>query len=106
MEYTLEGIVRVTAKHTKGSLKSQHVATDFYLEVSENLDESKYMNDEDVLTADGSKALTQCFIQGLVGNIHMAHERGYRNDVEHLRYIISELERGFSSIATTEKSIY
>ena len=69
-----------------------------HVEVDEPLDESKYINDGDVLTKDGSQALTQCFVQGLIGNIHFAHQSGYRNDAEHLRYIISELERGFASI--------
>lgn len=106
MEFTFEAISRVTAEHTKGSTNSRHLTTDFYLEVSENLSASAYMNDEDVLTQKGSEAVTQCFIQGLVSNIHFAHAQGYRNDAEHLRYIISELERGFSSIAETSKSIY
>lgn len=106
MEFSFEGIARVTMEHTKGSTTSKHVATDFFLECSSNLDDKKYMNDDDVLTKDGSHALTQCFVQGLVGNIHFAHQQGYRNDAEHLRYIIAELERGFASIADATKSTY
>ena len=106
MEFTFEGVCRVTAEHKKGDTKSRHVATDFYLEVSDNLDANKYFDKEDVLTKQGSEALTQTFIQGLIGNIHFAHQRNYKNDVEHLRYIISELERGFTSIAETSTSTY
>lgn len=106
MEFQFEGICRLTMEHKKGSIASRHVATDFFLEVSENLDDKQYINTDDVLTEKGSHALTQCFVQGLIGNIHFAHQQGYRNDVEHLRYIISELERGFSSIAETYKSNY
>lgn len=106
MEFHFEGIARVTMEHSKGSTTSKHVATDFFLECSENLDEKKYMNDEDCLTKDGSHALTQCFVQGLIGNIHFAHQHGYLNDAEHLRYIIGELERGFASIATSKISTY
>lgn len=106
MNYTIEGICRVTASYGNGDKTSKHIATDFFLEVSENLDENKYIDQDDVLTKDGSHALTQCFVQGLIGNIHFAHQKGYRNDAEHLRYIISELERGFSSIAEGFISTY
>ena len=106
MTFSFEGIVKVTAEHTKGSSTSKHVSTDFYLEVSDNLDDKKYMNKDDVLTAEGSKAVAQCFVQGLIANMHFAHNQGYRNDVEHLRYIISELERGFSSVADTMQGNY
>lgn len=106
MIYTLEGISRITAEYQKGAITSKHLATDFYLEVSENLDSDKYMNKDDILTAIGSQAVTQAFVQGLIGNIHFAHQHGYRNDAAHLRYIISELERGFAAIAETSKGIY
>lgn len=106
MEFTFEAISRVTAEYKKGDSNSRHLSTDFYLEVSENLIESAYIDKEDVLTSKGSEAVTQAFIQGLVGNIHFAQQKGYRNDVEHLRYIIGELERGFSSITETSKGIY
>lgn len=106
MEYTFEAISRVTAEYKKGDTASRHIATDFYLEVSNNLVESAYFDKEEVLTDKGSQAITAAFIQGLIGNIHFAHQRGYRNDAEHLRHIISELERGFSSIAETSKGTY
>jgi hypothetical protein len=106
MQFSLETTVKVTAEHKPGAATSKHISTDFYLEVSENLDENKYMSNDDVLTAEGARAVTQCLIQGLVGNIHFSQQNGYRNDVEHLRYIISELERGFVQIAEGSKGVY
>ncbi len=55
-------------------------------------------------TRDGSQVLSNVLIQGLVANIHMAHEKGFRDSAEHLRWIISELERGFVTVANVEQS--
>src|SRR5579875_833357 len=103
MEYWIEGIAHVTADHQKGAAKSTHKETDFYLDVSDNLDKNAYMDKQDILTKTGSQAVTQAFVQGLIGNIHFAHEKGFRDSAEHLRYIISELERGFSTVALVSK---
>jgi|GEM_PF-1686584 len=98
MRYKITGIVTVTADYEPGSQKSTHVATDFRLEVSKNLDQSQYNDHRGLPTKGGSHALTQAFVQGLIGNIHHAHEKGFRDSAENLRYIISELERGFIAV--------
>ena len=104
MEFEIEGRCVVKLEYKKGEKTSSHIATDFNLDVSENIDRSNFLDEEDLPTVAGTKALTQCFVQGLIGNIHNAHQKGYWNDVEHLRYIITELERGFATVATTYKS--
>lgn len=98
MRYKITGIVTVTADYTPGDHKSTHVCTDFRLEVSKHLDQSQYNDKKGLPTKGGSHALTQAFVQGLVGNIHHAHQKGFRDSAEHLRYIISELERGFAAV--------
>lgn len=103
MEYFFESIVRLTMEHQKGSAKSRHISTEFFLECSPNLDDKQYIDKEDILTKEGSQALTNCLVQGLIGNIHFSKDQGYRNDVEHLKYIISELERGFAEIMIGER---
>lgn len=75
--------------------KSKLLATRFNLECSDNLELSNYVDKEGFVTKYGSKVLSNVLIQALVGNIHMSHQKGIRNDAEHLRWIISELERGF-----------
>ena len=83
---------------------SKHVATDFNLEVIGELDRKQYLDKEDLPTEAGSKVLSNVLVQGLVGKIHMAHEKGFRDSAEHLRWIISELERGFVTVANVEQS--
>jgi hypothetical protein len=95
MEFSLEGRCVLELEHKAGSKISKHVQTKFALTVSKNLDSSKYNDKDGNLTKEGSHVLTNVFVQGLIGNIHLAHKEGFRNDAEHLRYIISELERGF-----------
>lgn len=100
------GISRITLAHEKGMTTSQHVATDFFLEVSDNQDKTMFLDKEDLPTKEGIKPLTQCFLQGLVGNIHHAHQNRWWDSAEHIRYIISELERGFVQVAKTQKSTF
>ncbi len=106
MEFSITGVSRITMEYQPTiSSKSKHVATDFFLEVSDNLDSSQYNNDG-LPTKVGTKALSQAFIQGLVGNIHNAHQKGFWDSAEHLRYIIAELEKGFATPATPSKGVF
>ncbi len=98
MKFKIEAKCVLTLEHKEGEKTSKHVTPDFNLEVSENIERDMFLNENDLPTEAGSKAITQCFVQGLIGNIHFAHENGFRNDAEHLRYIISELEQGFIRI--------
>lgn len=104
MKFEIEGRCVVTLEHKQGEKTSSHVSTDFNLDVSKNVDRGHFLDKEDLPTQAGAKALTQCFVQGLVGNIHNAHLKGHWDSAEHLRYIIAELERGFVQVATTYKS--
>lgn len=104
MEFSLEAKVVLTLEHTKGMTTSKHVATDFNLDVSKELDRSMYLDKEDLPTEVGSKTLSNVLVQGLVGNIHFAHEKGFIDSAEHLRWIISELERGFIEVTNIQQS--
>lgn len=104
MEFSFEAKVVLTLEHKKGMTTSKHVATDFNLDVSKELDRSMYLDKEDLPTEAGSKTLSNVLIQGLIGNIHLAHEKGFRDSAEHLRWIISELERGFIEVTNVEQS--
>lgn len=98
MEFHFTGIVKVTMDHIPGSSNSKHVATDFRLQPGKNLIQDQYNDKAGLPTKSGSHALTQTFVQGLIGNIHYAHQKGYRDSADHLRYIIGELERGFAEV--------
>jgi hypothetical protein len=78
------GISELVLEHKPGEYKSTHVATNVRLELSKNLEKSQYLKN-DLPTRDGVKPLTQAFIQGLVANIHSAHDKGWWDSAEHLR---------------------
>jgi hypothetical protein len=104
MEFGFEAKVVLTLEHKKGMTTSKHVATDFNLDVIGELDKKQYLDKEDLPTEAGSKVLSNVLVQGLIGNIHLAHEKEFRDSAEHLRWIISELERGFISVANVKQS--
>ena len=85
----------VDLEHNLKTNKAYHVNTKVRLDVSNNLDIRQYIDEDGLPTSHGSEALINNLIQGLIGNIHLAHQKGWKNDAENLRYIISELERGF-----------
>lgn len=97
MESRFIGKSILTLENDGNKKTSRVVSVDIKLDYSENIDRSVYL-ENGLPNKLGTKALTQSFIQGLVANIHQAHQKGMWNDAEHLRYIISELERGFAEI--------
>jgi hypothetical protein len=106
MEFSFEVRVILRLEHKEGMEGSKHVSTDFNLIVSRELDEKQYLDKEGLPTEAGSVALSNVLVQGLIGNIHAAHEKGFKDSAEHLRFIISELERGFVAVANVEKSTF
>jgi hypothetical protein len=104
MEFGFEAKVVLNLEHKKGMKTSKHITTDFNLDVIGDLDKNQYLDKEDLPTEAGSKVLSNVLVQGLIGNIHLAHEKGFRDSAEHLRWIISELERGFISVANVNQS--
>jgi len=101
MEVSLKATSTLFLNHDKDSTTIKEVI--FGLSVSSNLDETKYFDQNDNPTPSGSNAITDCLVQGLIGNIHQSHQSGNRDSAEHLRYIISELERGFVENVTIKK---
>ena len=101
--FSLTAVAKLELSHTEGTSTSKHEGIGMFLEVSENLDRTKYLDEEDLPTEEGSRALTMVLTSALVANIHMADQSGWRDSAEHLRYIIGELERGFASVATVSK---
>ncbi len=93
MRFDLEGRCVITFDHKEGDKTSKHIATDFSLEVSPTIDRSIFIDKDEIPTIAGAKALTQCFIQGLIGNISFCNEKGIWDISEHLNYIVEELEK-------------
>lgn len=103
-ELSFEAKVVLHLEDTKKGM--MHRGTEFNLYMSSNLDQSHYITKEGVPNAEGAKALTQVLVQGLVANIHSCHEEGYIDSAEHLRAIISELERGFIEVTNVETTTF
>ncbi|MEL6835225.1 MAG: hypothetical protein AAFP77_19655 [Bacteroidota bacterium] len=94
MEYEFIVASKVTAEADFKTGKSKMVSCDVQL-IADDQIEAPWKNNGLVNQA-GMKVQTQGLIQGLVANIHWAHQMGYWDSAEHLRYIIENLERGFS----------
>lgn len=101
MEYLFEGTCGVKLEKIGDHIKP--VKFGLKLELSDNLDRSKYFDESGITTEEGIKALTTCFVEGLIGNIHHGHQSGYIDSAEHLRHVISRLEEGFVSIVNLHK---
>lgn len=91
-------------KREKVKQKAKHLETKFNFDVSDNLDVNAYQDNQGNFTGAGIEALTNTLTSGLVASIHYAHQTGLRDSSEHLRYIISELEKGFVEVAKVIKS--
>lgn len=92
-------------EHTEGDKQPHLKAVKINLILPDAFDEDMYMKDG-LPNADGAKALSNILVQGLIANIHNAHQRGFHNDAEHIRFVISELERGFIEIVKTGESTF
>lgn len=96
MKFDIIGHSIVTLEHIEGEPTSKHITTQYNLDVSKNVDRKNFFDDDNVPNQAGSKALSQCFLQGLIANIHYANSKGYRNIQDHIKYIQDELSRGIS----------
>jgi len=96
------GIAKMTIEQDT-AVSSKHIATDFRLEVSNNQNEKMFI-ENGLPNQAGIKPLTLTFVQGLVGSIHFAHEKGWWDSAEHIRYIIEKLTEGFAAVANTSES--
>ena len=106
MEASFTKVSKITLEPNPDGKSSKHIATDFYLEVSKNQEKKMFLDFNGRPKEGGIKPLTQAFVQGLVGNIHFAHEKGWWDSAAHLRYIIDELTRGFAHVAKTSEGIF
>lgn len=106
MKFSFEAKVVLTLEHEVGMPSSKHIATDFNLEVDPRLDRTQYLGKDDLPTKEGCKILSNVLVHGLIGNIHSAHQQGFRDSAEHLRWIIDELTKGFVAVAKIDKSTF
>ena len=92
--FTMTAISKLHLEHEKGALKSNLKKVDVKLVPDSKLDIQAYL-DHGAPTQGGARAMTNCFVQGLISCIHFQHELGWWDKKECLEYIKTELERGF-----------
>lgn len=75
------------------------------LEISPNLSpDFFYDGGGKVFNKEGSVWYTEAAIAGLVANIHLAHQKGWRDSAEHLRHIMEMLQEGFAQVMNDVKT--
>lgn len=92
--FKVEASLQLVAKSAEG--RSQIKETEISIFSDDPNVNHQFQDPKIGYTELGVKAMTQGFIQGLVTNIHAAHQNGTWDSAKHLRYIINELERGFA----------
>lgn len=106
MEIMFEVRVGLVLNHNENTGGTKLKSTKYNLKVDDYLEASKYIDEDNLPNKEGSVIVTTTLVHGLIGNIHMAHENGYRDSAEHLRWIIAELEKGFASVAEVKKGTF
>lgn len=98
MRFKIKAVIELFLNHTPRSSTSNHDGLNVNLIIEKPLEKRSYIKDDGLPNKNGTKNLTVIMAQGLVANIHYAHQKGYWDSAEHLRYIINELEQGFIQI--------
>lgn len=94
---------KTTLEHIEGEATSKFIRTDNLLDFSGPVDQKKYFRKDDLPNADGCLSITLALVNAIANNIHYAHEEGYRDSAEHLRYIIKKLEEQFIAVPNITK---
>lgn len=68
------------------------------LDMSDWMNKSEYFSAPNVYNEKGCALFMQAAIDGLVGNLHLAHQKGWWDSAAMLRHIIAELTDGFAKV--------
>jgi hypothetical protein len=91
MEISFTAVVRVFAEIDGKSGTPQLVRTEVGLKVSENLQQSAYVDADGCQTELGMLPLTQALVSGLSTAIKFSHNKGWMNEKEHMEFAIAKL---------------
>lgn len=97
-------IAKITLECEKGAQRSTLVATDLRLEISGNLDRSRYIDGAGLPRKDALKPITQALLQGLIVNMRMGAAKGWWKEGEHMEYVFAELQRAFVTPGNVSES--
>lgn len=94
-KYTYQVITTLELEFDPEKNRSMMKSCDLFLNCDEQ--NEKFWKDENgIPNAEGTQAQSLALVQGLSASIHGAHQLGIRDSAEHLRFVISELERSFA----------
>lgn len=91
MKFAFTGICELVLTHTTGDTVSKNNSTNINLEVSSNLDKSKYLGPDRLPTQEGGRVLLKTFVQGVGGTILYNHAKGWQNKDQALAMAIAQL---------------
>ena len=97
MEILIVATSRLKLDYEEGYENASVIHTEVALEVSKNINKSTFFDEDDIPNFQGATAVCNALVQGLIANLHFAHQHGLWDSAKHLRYIIKELEEGFVS---------
>jgi hypothetical protein len=95
IQFHFVAISKITMRHEMGAPASQINHTDIRLDVSKNLNKATYLDQEGLPTKEAIKPISLAFLQGIITNIQLGHEKGWWKEADHMRYVIDELQRAF-----------
>lgn len=93
-------ISKITLEHEQGAPTSVLRAVDLRLELSGNLDRSRYVDGKGLPRIDALKPISNALLHGLITNIRNGAARGWWKEHEHMQYVIDQLQRAFVHTGT------
>lgn len=102
MEKKIKPSVQVTVTLGAENGKTKIYQIDTFFDIDPAMDAKMYASKDGVPTALGYDLISQILLEGLVGNIHAAHNSGDMDSAAHLRTVISRMERAFVRVVTTQ----
>lgn len=116
MEFTFGVISTVTLDHKEGAPESKLMSSQYNLFIDDvenkkagsdiHIDKSMYLDGEGYPTAAGCQMITEVLVTAISGNIHAAHQQGFKDSAQHFREIIKNLEDQFILNVDIEKSAF
>lgn len=106
MEYEIEVKSKCMYRWNQGDTTSQMLSSKLHLVIAPPLDASKYFMSPGMPSKDGSMMITANLVAAISGNIHYAHQNGFRDSAEHLLWVITELEKLFVEQHNIKRGTY
>lgn len=102
--YHFAVISKTEFEHESGAAMSQVIGSSMRLEVSGNLDKTKYLDGKLLPRKDALKPISGCLILALVTNIRMGAQKGWWKEGEHMEWVIKNLQEAFVAVGDAKDS--